>query len=113
MAPINIVRTEKIRDLNDTFRKTLSGGTVVLTASVAALPETVRAQAIMLMASFETFDDGNDPHAEHDFGAFDFCGRKWFWKIDYYDLTMRAGAEDPSDKHQTSRVLTLMLAEDY
>jgi hypothetical protein len=49
---------------------------------------------------------------QHDFGSFEMVGRKFFWKLDYYDAAMEFGSEDPSDPEKTTRVLTLMLAED-
>jgi hypothetical protein len=65
--------------------------------------------------NFSQFDEdaGNDPHAEHDFGAFSLCGDRMVWKIDYYDLALEAGSEDPADATITTRVLTVMLAEEY
>ncbi|WP_456738298.1 MULTISPECIES: DUF3768 domain-containing protein [unclassified Bradyrhizobium] len=59
------------------------------------------------------FTQENDPHGEHDFGSLDLVGRKFFWKIDYYDEDMRSGSEDPSDPKRTVRVLTLMLSSEY
>jgi hypothetical protein len=59
------------------------------------------------------FSDDNDPHGEHDFGSFELCSRTFFWKIDYYDSDLQHGSEDPTDPNKTTRVLTLMLAEDY
>ena len=50
---------------------------------------------------------------EHDFGAFEDEGDRFFWKIDYYDLTLTVGSADPADPAQTARVLTLMLADEY
>lgn len=106
-------RSAKIRGLNDAFRTTFRGGQVVMTSTVAELPEMVRASALMTVARFDAFDGSNDPYQEHDFGAFELCGRTFFWKIDYYDLSLEFGSEDPADPERTKRVLTLMLAEDY
>ncbi len=106
-------RTERIRTLNDAFRKSFVGGQVLLTASVDALASDVKAMAIRKVATFDAFDRDNDPHREHDFGAFDFAGHKFFWKIDYYDCQLESGSDDPADPDKTTRVLTIMLAEDY
>ena len=102
-----------IRELNDAFRKTFSGGKVVMTASVTDLPDMVRANALLEVTRFDAFSSDNDPHGEHDFGSFEMVGRKFFWKIDAYDANMEFGSEDPADPSKTTRVLTLMLAEDY
>ncbi len=106
---------ERIRDLNDDFRKTLDQalGRVMLTAGVHALPSDVRAMAIRKVATFDNFAAGNDPHGEHDFGSFDLAGDKFFWKIDYYDFQLEFGSDDPADPAKTTRVLTLMLAAEY
>jgi Protein of unknown function (DUF3768) len=106
-------RTARIRGLNDAFRTTFGGGQVVMTSTVAELPEMVRANALVTVARFDAFDGSNDPYQEHDFGAFEFCGRTFFWKIDYFDTNLEFGSEDPADPEKTKRVLTLMLAEDY
>ena len=106
---------ERIRELNDAFRKPLDPalGRVMLTAGVDALPADVRAMAFQKVAAFDIFAAGNDPHGEHDFGSFDLAGDKFFWKIDYYDSTFEFGSEDPADPTKTTRVLTLMLAAEY
>ena len=62
---------------------------------------------------FNEFSNDNDPHSEHDFGAFELEGQKVFWKIDYYSRDLKAGSENPADPMQTCRMLTIMLAEDY
>ena len=105
--------TEKVRALNDTFRTTLTGGKVPLTAGVNALPSDVKAMAIQRVATFSEFNEENDPHREHDFGNFSLAGRKFFFKIDYYNSNMEFGSEDPSDPAKTTRVLTIMLVEEY
>ena len=106
-------KTTRIRELNDTFRQTFAGGKVVMTASVAALPDMVTAHALVEVTRFDNFTPENDPHGEHDFGNFELVGRKFYWKIDAYDENMEFGSEDPSDPSKTTRVLTLMLADDY
>ena len=103
----------RIRELNDAFRKTFTGGQVLLTPGVNELPRDVRAMAIRKVATFDAFTPDNNPHGEHDFGSFDLAGHKLFWKIDYYALDMQGGAEDPADPKQTTRVLTIMLASEY
>jgi hypothetical protein len=100
--------TARIRDLNDAFRRTFSGGNVVMTAGVNELPDMVKAEALKRAATFDDFNEDNDPHGEHDFGSFELCGRRFFWKIDYYDPDLKYGSEDPSDPAQTTRVLTVM-----
>jgi len=104
---------EKIRELNDRFRSTMTGGRVMLTAGVDALPTDVKAMVIRRVATFSEFTADNDPHKEHDFGSFMLAGRKFFWKIDAYDADMRFGSENPTDPNKTTRVLTIMLAEEY
>ena len=84
-----------------------------MTAGVDALPDMVKAEALKTAATFDDFTEDNDPHGEHDFGSFELCGRKFFWKIDYYDRAMEHGSEDPSDPDQTTRVMTVMLASEY
>ena len=104
---------ERIRELNDRFRSTMTGGRVMLTAGVDALPTDVKAMVIRRVATFSEFTADNDPHKEHDFGSFMLAGRKFFWKIDAYDADMRFGSENPTDPNKTTRVLTIMLAEEY
>lgn len=105
--------SNKIAVLNDAFRKTFSGGKVMMTAGVDALPDMVKCGALHEVATFNAFNEDNDPYGEHDFGSFELCSRKFFWKIDYYDKELLCGSEDPGDPEKTTRVLTLMLASEY
>ena len=103
----------KIAFLNDAFRTTFRGGKVVMTSGVDELPDCVKAEALVRVSKFSEFTADNDPHGEHDFGSFTLVGRKFFWKIEYYDSELQCGSEDPSDLQKTTRVLTLMLASEY
>jgi uncharacterized protein DUF3768 len=106
--------TLEIRRLNDSFRRSLSGGGKrLVTAGIAALPPQDQAGILAKVMAFEAFTEDNDPHGEHDFGAFDHAGRRIFWKIDYYDPSLEFGSENPADPAKTTRVLTIMLAEEY
>jgi hypothetical protein len=104
---------EMIRELNDRLRMTMTGGRVMLTTGVDALLSDVKAMVIRRVATFSDFTADNDPHGEHNFGSFTLAGRKFFWKIDAYDKAMEFGSEDPADPSKTTRVLTIMLAEEY
>ena len=84
-----------------------------MTCGVAELSDMVRAKALQLVAEFDRFTEDNDPSGEHDFGSFELANRRFFWKLDYYDERCECGSEDPSDPIRTTRVLTLMLAEEY
>jgi uncharacterized protein DUF3768 len=106
-------KTARIRELNDAFRRTFSGGQVMMTPGVAELPDMVKAAALCRVATFDKFTADNDPHGEHNFGNFEIVNRNFFWKIDYYDERCEHGSEDPADPRRTTRVLTLMLAGEY
>jgi hypothetical protein len=112
-APQPVAAAPTIRDLNDAFRRSFSGGRVVLTAGVAALPAAQREAIIKAVQAFSDFTPENDPYGDHDFGGFAVDSCNFFWKIDYYDLAMKFGSDDPADPAVTSRVLTVMLAEEY
>ena len=103
--------TAEIRRLNDTFRTTLTGGRLILTRGIVGRPDTN--SIIERVKSYSDFNEGNDPHLEHDFGAFEHAGDTVFWKIDYYDRTLNSGSPDPANPSVTTRVLTLMLAQEY
>lgn len=103
----------RIAALNDRFRQTFWGGKVMMTQGVQELPEEVQVELFRAVSEFDDFTEDNDPHHEHDFGRIQLDGHTFFWKVDYYDHTMCFGAEDPSDNHNTTRVLTIMLASEY
>ena len=106
-------RTARIRALNDALRSTFEGGRVLVTSGVSALGTEAVTAVLDRVRTFTDFTEENDPNGEHDFGAFEIDGNRFFFKIDYYDPTMDGGSEDPSDPKKTTRVLTIMLALEY
>lgn len=118
--------TDKIAELNDRFRKftltidpvAISLGRKMMTRGIRDLGLLATVEIAERVAAFDSFTPDNDPHREHDFGAFEYNGQKIFWKIDYYDRASFGtgrdmGSEDPSDAAKTLRVLTIMLASEY
>jgi uncharacterized protein DUF3768 len=106
-------RTDRIRALNDSFRTSLSGGSVMVTRAVAALGAEAQREILAALRRYDEFDADNDPYGEHDFGRITVQGHEILFKIDYYDQDLALLSPDPSDPAVTHRVLTIMLAEDY
>ncbi|MFN3889606.1 MAG: DUF3768 domain-containing protein [Beijerinckiaceae bacterium] len=107
-----------IRELNDRFRKGDASipGRIMITSGVQTLiakQDDGLQIVIQAVRDFDDFSKGNDPYAEHDFGAFDCLGARLYWKLDYYAPDMEHGSENPADAGQTVRVMTIMLAEEY
>ena len=108
-----IARQDKIRELNDAFRRTLTGGSLLITAGVMAFDATAQGRIIDAVRAFTAFDDGNDPWGEHEFGSIDVEGERLFFKIDYYDKTRAMHSTDATNPAVTERVMTIMLADEY
>ena len=109
---------QRIARLNDQFRLAEPGmpGKTVLTAGIVNLlnqQEIPLPKLALLVANYSDFTEHNDPHGEHDFGAFELGGAKCFWKIEAYDLSYEMASDDPTDLAKTNRVLTIMLAEEW
>jgi hypothetical protein len=113
MTSTTVSTAERIRALNDAFRRTFVGGAVMITAGVEAMPPEQRRVLLAKVRAFEAFTDDNDPHGEHDFGAVDEAGVRYFWKLEYYDRNTEFGSPDPADPAVTTRVLTIMRADEY
>ncbi len=104
---------DRIRELNDQFRTTLNGGKIMLTNSVIALGQEAQPLIMDALKRYDDFDADNDPYGEHDFGMIVVDGQELLFKIDYYDLDLTYHSPDPADSAVTTRVLTVMLAEEY
>jgi hypothetical protein len=117
-------RIARVAQLNDELRRSIhSSGRnqVVMTAGVAALIGDValfrgfrrRAEIIRVVRDYDNFTPDNDPIGEHDFGRFEFEDAILYWKIDYYDLDLTYGSPDAANPDVTTRVRTILLAEEY
>jgi hypothetical protein len=102
-----------IASLNDQLRCQGRGGTLCAAAGVIALGRDALPAILAAVRGFAAFTADNDPYGEHDFGALTWRGTRLFWKIDCYDRDMRFGSPDPADPAVTTRVLTIMLAEEW
>lgn len=94
---------------NDAFRRDGDAHLFMVTPGVLFLPDF--AGVLQAVRDYDDFTEANDPHKEHDFGAFWWAGEQVFWKIDYYDPTERFWC-DPLDD-ACRRVLTIMTADEY
>ena len=106
---------KRIAELNDLARTAMGvASRVMQTDGIMALPAAVQSKIREHVETFNTFTKDNDPYGERDFCAFEIpeAGRV-FWKIDYFDKQLEMHSEDPADPKQTTRVLTIMLAEEY
>lgn len=96
---------------NDLFREAMGvgfpRGQVVMTRGVASLPEMKLFEVLNTVRTFSDFNEDNDPYREHDFGAFEVDGERYFFKFDYYDRNFEYFQKDGN------RVLTIMRAEEY
>ena len=107
-------KATKIRALNDALRVIACGaGRIYVTTGIAALPMQDQIEIMQRVQGFSDFTPDNDPWGEHDFGSFDYDGKKIFRKIDYYDRDLKFHSTDAADESVTTRVLTVMLAEEY
>ena len=108
-----MTKSERIADLNDVLRQTFLTGRVVMTPSIQALDADVREQVLSRVKCFDDFGPDNNPRGERDFGAFMYDGTGYFWKIDCYDRELDSLSPGPSDPNVTTRVLTIMLVDEY
>ena len=103
--------SQRIQQLNDAARQTLTGCRVSVTAGVQALDATD--VVLTMVRRYSAFTPDNDPYAEHDFGSFQFADETIFWKFDYFDLDFSMRSLDPAEPDITARMLTILLGSEY
>ncbi|HWE45767.1 MAG TPA: DUF3768 domain-containing protein [Caulobacteraceae bacterium] len=104
---------EAIRELNDQLRVNDRNGRIVITSGILNVGGDFVVRAREAVRAFNAFDEDNDPNGEHDFGSLVIDGYRLMFKIDYYDLQCEFGSPDPSNAAVTTRVMTILLAEEY
>ncbi len=108
-----IHHSRKIAALNDQLRYTLKDGYVETSASVDKLDIYTQICAYQLVRESNVFAGENDPYNERDFGGFVIGAHRFIWKIDYLDPAMAEKSADPSNPKVTTRILKIMLADEY
>ena len=103
-------RTQRIRELNDELRQHLLGGLAVTTPGVAARGQQAVERIVQTISVYDDFCNANDPHEEHDFGSFKAEGQTIFFEIDLYE---EPDVKSANGEPVVTRVLTIMLAEEY
>ena len=103
--------TAIIAALNDHARRSFTGCRVVIAQGVQAVDDVP--SVLDQVRRYSAFTRDNDPYGEHDFGLFLHDDITIFWKIDTYDVDLTMHSPDPSDPTVTTRVLTIMLADEY
>lgn len=110
------MNTNKIAELNDKLRQNIFNpgkDKVILMQGVSNLPFDEQLKILIKVKDFNDFTPDNNPWGENDFGKLEHNNTDYFWKIDYYNRDMDAGSDDPSNPDITTRVLTIMRADEY
>jgi hypothetical protein len=102
--------TTRICALNDQLRRFGRGGRVTMTSGIEVLGAAAIARIIAAVAGFDAFTADNDPYGEHDCATLDVDGIRVLFKIDLYEEPEVKGADG---QPVTTRVLTIMLAEEW
>ena len=111
-------RIETIARLNDRARHGLDPtARIVFTRNCLGAfcgPDTVDVVMVQaqLLGAFRRCSFSPDS-PERDFAAITFRDRKVWLKIDCYDGALEFGSDDPADASVTTRVITILLPEDY
>jgi hypothetical protein len=104
MTEATLLKTARIRELNDQLRCKGLGGRIVVTRGLDTLGTAAVCQVLAAVAAFVNFTDC---------AVLTVTGRRIIFKIDYYDLALQYHSPDASDPAVTQRVMTVMLAEEY
>lgn len=110
-------RLATIARLNDRCRQGLDRtARIVITQTCLGTFADDRAAEIVAQAeilrALRNHQFGDAEAGERNRGSFEYRDTTVYFHIDYYDVAMEYGSEDPADASLTRRVLTIMLRED-
>ena len=121
----NPVDIAALRARNDRFRRTLTGGSLMLSAGIVALGAANQARIITAVRGFTGFDDDfeiGDPFDDHSIGDLEVEVEepgihRWpeliFFRIDGLAHPATGAGASPAPASGTTLVLTLMLASEW
>jgi hypothetical protein len=104
-----VMERNSTRVLNDALRQTFTGGPIIVSPGVLALPPQANAEVLERVRRFTAFD-ADDPY--HDFGRFDLAGVTYVFEVDCCARDM-SDSKDPADPGKATRMLTIMRADEY
>ena len=105
--------TERTRSLKDGLREHVTENRTLISPGVAALGPAVVDRIVTTLKVFDDFCHDNDPYEEHDFGVFEVEGHRIAFQIDYFDGRLELDPPDLPHRHVTTRVITIMLSDEY
>ncbi len=112
-SPEAIARNERIKSLNDALRVHGRGGMVLMTNGIASHDRDTVQAIFAGVAAFDSFNADNDPWCEHDCALLAVRDISVMFKIDYFDKARAFHSPNPADPSVTTRVMTVMLADEY
>lgn len=105
-------RAERIRQLNDRMRRTLTAEHVQFTDVIKSLDEPALEKILDTVRRFDAFDPHIDLDGEHEFGMLSIDGHVIMFRITYQASGWSSPPPDPA-ADDTIRVLTIMDQADY
>jgi hypothetical protein len=106
---------ERLRSLNDAFRRTFIGGAIIVSPRFEALDAELKSDILWRIRNFDAFEPNEqwDPENEHAYLALDYRGCSIVALIDYLSLDdPNSYSDDATDPAVTQRVLTVRFADE-
>ena len=105
--------TERTRSLKDGLREHVTENRTLISPGVAALGPAMVDRIATTLRVYDDFCRGDDIMGGHEFGSFEVEGHRLLFQIDYFDGSLELDPPDLPDRHVTTRVITIMLSDEY